>query len=794
MRLFIDGKEYPADVRQGFTLNYDEAVTRDTQLMRSGQRVAVTLPATDETDRLFADAGCAAAAGRFADGLHRAVVTVEGIEVVRGVIRLVKTVQRNGVNVCHRAEILTGAPQWVKNAAATMLHDTPVEFSRQLTPAEIVAGWTNDDKVKFFPVHRDSYELRNSSVSLLPPEKIMMTDDYHPFISVEAVVRAIFESAGYRLESRFMQSDEFRSLYMSGAYARTDVTARKRTMDFLAGRLDDVSATADSTGRVYASASVAAYTVGNLVCTAAEQAEQDGQMRATGFFSNNGCFSLVNGVAAFTPRSAVKVGFEYDIAYVTDYEIESRTRLRGFDTIYLGGGVHIPFRLANRFKDHREAPLAGYGYKLMIFGNRSGKRYRLTALVNGQAVNVAETESRMCSVTMPAGEAPQSLLLYELVSAASDRWRRSTDDWALYAGYVEEKGRTEVEITLRTPPEEIAAGAVRRFNLIYFEGADKGMTLTLLRRTTLRPVFTSQPAYGSHVTFADVARAGIRQTVLLDALQQMFNLRFLTDERTRTVFAEPCDDFYTDGTADWTDRIDFDSEAVFEDPSAEVHQVRTLAYRAGEGAVLRFESENDTTLGSWSIISHSTATLEGQSRSTNPLFAATLNAGGVFDNAEDALIMEVCDRDGDNADDDTFFTPRIVRYAGMQPLPDGQRWGFPASSASYPLAAFHHGGEGGFTLCFEERDGVQGLNRYHLNRMLCEERGPRVTLTMHLTPDDAAGLFACKPRSASVRTLFRLRTAGQSALYTLEAVKDYNPARGTARCTFLKTDLKPAEQ
>ncbi len=58
-----------------------------------------------------------------------------------------------------------------------------------------------------------------------------------------------------------------------------------------------------------------------------------------------------------------------------------------------------------------------------------------------------------------------------------------------------------------------------------------------------------------------------------------------------------------------------------------------------------------------------------------------------------AWLMQVGDRD-DAAGDGVNFTPRIVRYAGMMKLPDGELAG-PASEYvdAYPLAAFHCGGD-----------------------------------------------------------------------------------------------------
>ena len=59
------------------------------------------------------------------------------------------------------------------------------------------------------------------------------------------------------------------------------------------------------------------------------------------------------------------------------------------------------------------------------------------------------------------------------------------------------------------------------------------MKLTLHKECALRPGF------GSRIAFADVAQHRIRQAELLEALAHLFNLRFYTEEATRTVWIEP---------------------------------------------------------------------------------------------------------------------------------------------------------------------------------------------------------------------------------------------------------------
>ena len=150
-----------------------------------------------------------------------------------------------------------------------MFNALGVDFRAALTPETILAGWTDDSPVKFFPIRRDEYPQRNSPTDLLPAQRLLTVDDYHPFLHVATLVETIFGEAGYRIESRFMESELFRSLYMSGAYASRDTAALAARMGFFAARrLSSATAKADYSGRVAANPNTALNSVGNIVETA----------------------------------------------------------------------------------------------------------------------------------------------------------------------------------------------------------------------------------------------------------------------------------------------------------------------------------------------------------------------------------------------------------------------------------------------------------------------------------------------------------------------------------------------
>ena len=346
-----------------------------------------------------------------------------------------------------------------------------------------------------------------------------------------------------------------------------------------------------------------------------------------------------------------------------------------------------------------------------MFDHTDGAQYRLAYTKDGVAEALwTEFSARTAQVTTPAsGTVADPVLLIR----SGTRWVRYAGDWALYDGYVTESGQTTVELRVRTAPERIAPASPKFFDRIYFYGAEEGMSLTLHKECSLRPRFSSAPGYGSAITFADVARHPIRQSALLEALQHLFNLRFHTEEETKTVRIEPADEFFGSGTtADWRDRSDFSQPVVLADIAPEIHESRTWGYQEGDGAVNRFNAGAGSPFGEWSIRTDSYAAREGDQVLRNPLFRPTLSEAGHYANAPSAQIMQVGDRD-DVQEDGTNFTPRIVRFAGLHPLPAGERWGYPSGLAEYPLAAFHFTGDAateGFTLCFEDRDGIRGLH------------------------------------------------------------------------------------
>lgn len=785
MELKIDGFVCDLGTEPVAVPGYDASQTENLDAAREGRSLKLEIPRSNRNDPLLGHACDALSADRFNQSLHRAELSHDGARLLEGSVRLL-AVENNR----YRIEIRSGGAQWAEQAARKALADLEIDWKTVLSPTNIFESWDNDDPVRFLPVHHDEYEQQNSSSDLLPVERILAVEDYHPFLQIAPLVRQIFASEGYRIKSSFFASDLFLSLYMSGSYASHDSAAAVNRMGFSARRLGPATAEANESGRVWANPDALANSLGNIVDTATPQSVDDDGEAVSGLYNNGNCFSLINGKIAFTPPTEIDAGFEYGLKFTTQHRILSRSRLKGFDTIYLGANAGFQFQLANRYEDQRSKISPNFTYRVIVFNHSQGSQYRLTCSRNGVDNTVwGSFASRSASVTTPASGtiANPGLQIFN-----GSQWIEYPDDWALYKGYIGETGETTVEVKLRSPSERITPASPKFFNQIQFSGADEGMQITLHKECSLRPLFRPGPTQGSTVAFADILRRDIRQADLLEALAHLFNLRFFTEPETRTVWIEPETDFYdTSETVDWSLRTDFSQPVIREQTAPLIHETRTWKLQDGDGAVTRFDSEEQTTLGAWSVRAESCAAMQGEKTLVNPLFAPTLNSSGHYLNAPSALLLQVGDRD-DAEDDGTNFSTRIVRYLGIKPLPGNERWGYPSGRNEYPLAAFLFAGDEQtepFTLGFEDRNGAQGLHRYYDRQVHREAVGERISLALKISPLEFAALFTPGTGCPDIRSVFRIDTGNGTVRAILRKIDEYNPRNASTRCLFERIDL-----
>ena len=764
-------------------IGFDIARLSSVEGMRSGREIDIELPFSPANNSLFGGSRNIHTAQKFNLAHHTARLEKEGVTIFEGSASLRSTNMSVNKESGYLVRISEGGAEWVESVVRDSLADLDIPFDKTLDLITIENSWSGEKAVRFLPITR-SGEHEGYSSSMQPVERMMLSDDYHPFISVAEMVKAMFAKSGYTMRSSLFESDFGRSLYMSGAYKSYDGSLAKEKSDFLARRSSPGIATSDFAGRVYASTAFASHTVGPIVDTADPFAlDHNGERMSDTFCTNNSFKIGDNGNIYFVAKRSAKVGFMLHLEYTSDVKILSRSKFVGFDTIEGLKGLSVKYSLANSCKDYREASLPNTTYRALVFDHVEGCEYQLTATtINNEATSMGSWSTRSHLVTTPENEIA-SLNLYYRNPAESTAWRSYKGDWALYAGYIDEESEIDVVADIRIPPVEVSAGTRVELDKFWIGGAEPGMKLTVGTGTTLRPYFSMVPGYGSRLSFADIVANEIRQAELLDALGEMFNLVFYTDKVRKEVHIEPLERFYNeDEVVDWSRRVDKLLGVTLADCGLDLPQDVVLSYINADHATQQFNLENETLLGSWSFRNPLYGTKKSKRQLGNKLFTTTLNTTHIVGSAPSASIMEVGDSGMDQLGIEAPFTPRIVCYKGMRELPEGEVWSTTSQLYHYPYAAFLD--EEGTNLCFEERNNTEGLSQHYAPMLQRQAEGANITLHLYFTTVEIASLFTADGSKPSLRSLFRFEINGEQAIFRLAKVGYWDTTTNILECTF----------
>ena len=595
--------------------------------------------------------------------------------------------------------------------------------------------------------------------------------------------------------SQFVEGDLFQKLHISGRYEQAGKSSDRldTIAGFCAGRTAEATTTADSLGRAYMSQGVLNSSLGSFVDTVNSSV-------ATDLYDNSRALDVDALRLNYKSPIGATVRFELLINYTTDYVIASRQRLKCFDSIYLGPNCDMTFKVANPLKDRRNQMQPNTTYHCIAFDHSSNNTYRLMVTTTQGEVVAKEFSSRSAKVTMPAGLSSSMCRLD--VKDPYGNFGEYQGDWAMYDGFVEETGTTDVTMRVSTTPEQVGPSVTRYFDMMYLYGAEQGQSITLKSDCRLRTIFSPTPSLGSALTLPDIMHYDCTQEKFVDALQQLFNLRICV--QGSKVHIEPKSDFYSGQEFDLSDRIVLSEEIRAEELAAEHRTELQLGYRAeSNGVVDRFNNATGQKLGRWSIDCHSSLAEQGIERNNNPLFCPTLSATGILASAPSAALLQVGDRDSEEQGDNVM---RIVRYEGTQSLRGSERWVFPTFGSTYPLAAFHYpagqtendgaaiagetvaaGPAEPFTLCFESRDGAEGLKTYYEEELSTLARRRRMRVGLRVSPEELQQLTDYEAAEPSRRSLFRLGL-GQKALYRLYGIEGYDASTGVAHCVMERAE------
>lgn len=768
MRLRIDGVEVPLSSQKVELPTYDSRRVRGCEAQREGDLIRLAVVVTPQTSELFGFADQAYPTTVFNDSYHRGELIVDGVVLFMGVVSYC-SMESNGAERVYNIELRAGGATWADKAATTKLKSSDIAVEHGMDLSSIAMSWSDNSPVKYLPVYRDGYH-NVANTGLYEIYYPLLPQAYHPFISVKALVESVVEGGGYTLKSNFINSSFFNKLMFSGAYKSIESQEAYATMDFKALLSTSSTATADAMGRVDAWIPKSQRNLGTFVDTVTPTTIDENGDACVDAFTNNGCFSFEGGKPIFRPKRDISVAFDMHFRYTTDYRIQNSQWLKGFTNIYVGNGCYVNVALPNPYIDKRKVVKSGVLYKLFIFDYDDTATYRLSG--------VGAVSGRVSSVEF--GATPTAEIRLQVRYANSVVYTNYDGDWALYDGFVEERGVQRVEFTLRTPYQLCTPTSPKIFNDIYFEGAEPGQNITIHAGCSITPVFGGTPGYGERVTFEDIANHDLSQAAIIDAIAHMFNLCIYTHRPSKSIYIEPYDDFFSGDIVDWRARQRSDNIS-YKECVVDSFMLTELGYQPSDGAVGYRYDESLGKFGMWRYSVASYATKQSVHKIINPIFSPTATCANYVGTAPSAELLAVGNRNVVGGEG--VLEPRIVLYHGLYPLPEGENWPSPYCQDSYPLVSFHSV-DAQQTLCFEDRDGVEGLHRYYDNDL--KERAMRQLLTtdIYLPPEQYVSLFDPDSSGANIRSRFRLNIGGSSSLFRLDAVESYDTERYIARCRF----------
>ncbi len=767
IRISIDGNpldtlsggiELSADIQSAITLGY------------TGRKAAVQAWASPQNARIFGDTDKILSRERFNAQNHVATISEEGCVLLQGTA-VIRAVENRSNGTCYRIVITEHPPGWIAAAANTSLAQTGIPFETRADAAAIVQSWTWNEPIRMLPVKRD----KKTAATLC-------AYDYHPFVRVKDLARQIFLQHGVQPLSAFFDSALFGSLCIAGKYdpgQRSDY-ASPDPVGFCAGRFSDIAATANAAGNVFTTQTLL-NSVGNIADTADPEEVRNGTTVA-GAYNHGNLFRLVGGRAACVASGELTASVRLCLEYITSYRIESRSALSGFTRVAAVDGTLHNLPADNPFTDCRNAIAPGKIYNAVIFDYSGQLSFliRYDCITNPAAdpknlksndfktKSIAAYSSRAYQVKVPPEGygAVNPTLWYRY--AGETEYRPYTGDWAMYESSVRETGTIRRSATVLTPEIRLAGNTPLYLDAITFGGAAQGDAFTLCKETrielSVRQSQENQPA--ETIAPSAILDYDCSQLDLIRALAHAFNLRFLSDEYTRTVRIEPLDDLPSGTVIDWQDKLDHAQPVEMLDPAEGMASIHSLGYDRNH---------------KWSARIDSRIAAEKEKFSKNPLFSISDPACGLYSGAPDAQVA------APGPDGGMVF----VRYAGMAPLPAGQTWGWPAESGQYPLAASFFRGtadsgdeilRNGFSLAYEDRDGVAGLHKYHDGQIRSVNAARRLAAHLHLGPAEIEA--AIHPRAATA--VFLLRIDGETIPCRLETIENYRPATGqSTRCTLI---------
>lgn len=286
--------------------------------------------------------------------------------------------------------------------------------------------------------------------------------------------------------------------------------------------------------------------------------------------------------------------------------------------------------------------------------------------------------------------------------------------------------------------------------------------------TTLAPDFSGMMGEGDTVNLETIG-GETPQMDLVQAVKQMCNLMFYTNDQTKELIISPANYFVKDTVVDWRNKIDYSKEIVVQELGEDIGTYLKLNYQEGNDVVQFYNYKTKTTLGQHTINLENKAKTEGTTL-TNQLFmpSITRKVDGVVYAPQ--LVRE---KEQQTIEETDFNIDRII----VEVVPNTDMT-IPAQYR-YPIAAFS---EYGAKLSFGT------LNSYYSKHTQLYNKGKKITAYLRLTPTDVSNIRYFNESMQDFRAKFLLHINGEDIACELQSIQDYNPRDASTKCEFIYGD------
>lgn len=299
------------------------------------------------------------------------------------------------------------------------------------------------------------------------------------------------------------------------------------------------------------------------------------------------------------------------------------------------------------------------------------------------------------------------------------------------------------------------------------------------------------------------------QIDFIKGLRDTFNLMFLTNAQTRTVYIDPYDEFYNGEVIDISDKIDYSKGIQIGYLGANLSKKIRYKYITddNDAIVKELTEKQESPYGSELIELDNQFSRDETRDKNNEFFAVTYmdTASELgFNNTYIPKLWANEESSGSDSVNTTDFIPRILYYNGVQSMLEGNSYLYEGNEyTNFPQIYSRDisivNGNSLYYNSDERNDGLQ--SKYYRNYHETLNKSNTLTLYLNLTASDLESLQLPQdtPTGFDFRQNYLINSSREdiNGVYRLVKVFDYNAKkRGTTKVELLKVvrDIPAAEK